>query len=144
MGWKLLVTYDTGDSFSHTYGVRDFVEGVWQDKAVAEENARAIEEHYKYYEAKDRTYFWNAAHKKEAEAIISKAEAEAWWHTKEDDWYKQRHCMFLKLDDGTLYLHSNSWCGYFESFTSVEVVDEDDNEGESWGRTVRDDEGEDY
>src|SRR5688500_11826934 len=142
MGWKILVTYDTGDSFSHTCGVKTFVEGVWKDKAVAEENAKAIEEHYRYYEAKDRTYFYSAAQKTEANKIISNAERQAWWFNngKDGDWYTTRHTMLLKLDDGKLYQHQNSWCGYFESFTSVEVVDEDDNEGEDWGRTVRDDE----
>ncbi|NTW90750.1 MAG: hypothetical protein HGA35_02255 [Erysipelotrichaceae bacterium] len=122
--YTIKITYDTGDSFNRYDGETEMV-GKWKSKELATENAKRLAEHYDIYKRCSSNHWGDdCLTEKEAIDIIKTKEwcpiIEEKSHSRE---YLMLHSIMLKLDDGSAFQFGTStWCGYFESLVSIEVV----------------------
>jgi hypothetical protein len=106
-------SYQTGDSF-HTEDRRDTLEYEWHDYDIAKEALTRINEHYKWYEGKERSY---APKVKKPKWHKINTESMKWFH--EDSMH---NLINLRMDDGQEVQFWPPWCGYFESLYGAEIV----------------------
>jgi hypothetical protein len=131
MNYKILITYDTGNSFGREYDKEDFLtsyerKGVltWNNLDIVKENLKRIKEHYiGYLDVKHlgRLYF----DKKELKRKEESNKKERWYPRNlrygEDLW----HLEISLLDDNSEPFNASSfWTGYFETLTCAEVYTE--------------------
>lgn len=121
--FRLIVNYDTGDSFTQQMGMIETV-GVWKSEELAIQNAARIAEHYKIYHAANDQWGRDAISESEALKLIKTKE----WcpvikgEDREREDYLLMHSLNLQLDNGSWQRFSTStWCGYFERLNHVDV-----------------------
>ena len=113
--YKIQVCYQTGNSFN-SEEITEFIDGFsWEKEDVAKRNLKRIGEHYKLYMLFNKGY---DADKGQLDVEKKKAKKTDWF--VDDNWeYK----INVELDDGTFkQMSTGSWCGYFESLWSAELV----------------------
>lgn len=151
MSYRIKYTYDTGDSFSNTYGLEGYIECEFEDLQLAERNVQNIMEHYIMYQELNS---YNTRSKGSNQDILEKYQEKEWFckkvvpvvvldnkttmviSPKDCDKYRNKglvvdykydewacgYYLRLFLDgDKTIEYSTGSWCGYFESLVSVEI-----------------------
>lgn len=107
---KIIVNYDTGDSFGTSPNQEcDLVEE-WNNLDIAKENLKRIDEHNKAY---CKINGWSNYGKS------------SWKDYRNERWYCKDYPEFtirLLKDDGQEYNEHCTWCGYFESMNYAEIV----------------------
>lgn len=127
--YTIKITYDTGDSFNQYNGRTDTV-GEWKTRELAVENAKRLAEHYDIYKRCHSNHYGNdCLTEKEAIDVIKTKEwcpvIEEKSHSKD---FLMLHSVMLTLDSGDkMQFGTSTWCGYFESLVSIEVVSADQN-----------------
>ena len=117
MRYKIICTYNTGDSFSNETGCKVSLQYTWSNFEIAKENLTRIKEHYDFYNAIHHRHIWNDNRDSE---IIKDASEKDWYYVRDE--YNLDSSFKLKDDDGMFFVVSGGdWCGYFETLTSVEV-----------------------
>lgn len=111
--YKIIVNYDTGNSFTTSPGEQCECVHEWDDISIAKENLKRIVEHNKAVKKIDgwRTY--------------GKA---SWDDYKNERWYSKTypmHSVVLLTDDNTEYTESCEWVGYFENMNFCEIIPKD-------------------
>jgi hypothetical protein len=110
---KILINYNTGDSFHNEDNIESHLEMTWENLDVAKENLQRIKEHYKWYQDKENSHFsW----KNKGEKLAP-----------EPEWHKGMEYDFsikLKADNGNEMQMTAFWCGYFESLNSAEIIND--------------------
>lgn len=110
---KLKITYDTGDSFHHEYGVTGEVDLKWTKLEKAKKALKDIEAHYKWYMIMNKEWNVDKNDQKKATRIAEKA-----------GWYNRQYpqvSVLLEDDEGKRVNVSAFWCGYFETLVGVDV-----------------------
>lgn len=116
--YVLFVEYETGDSFGHEH-THEVVDYCWDNYDVVCDNAHAIAEHSRLYSDAEFGYL-------NKETIRNKCKGH-WWYVEPKPVLSGAtpeaidESIYLKLDDGRTVLYRCPWCGYFETFYSVEV-----------------------
>jgi hypothetical protein len=113
--YKIIVNYDSGDSFG-TYPNQE-CECIyeWDNLDIAKENLKRIAEHNK---AVQKLNGWRSYGKG------------SWDDYKNERWYckdRPQHGVVLLTDDNTEYDESCSWVGYFETMNHCQVVPNQDD-----------------
>jgi hypothetical protein len=123
MKYQIQYNYYSGDSLGSTDST-GILELEWKDLQVAKDNLKRIQEHWKYYDAKEEIQ--GAYHKrKETKEYINKIEQEQPdWYVKpdKDNKYFVHHCIILYTDDGKPWQFWCPWCGYFEGLYGAEII----------------------
>ena len=115
--FKILITYDTGNSFGTEEGLESYLDGEWKILETATENLNRIREHYEYYKAV-KNYHFSKREKDEAKKIIELAPKQRWYA---DNVEELIYSLKLVTDVGVEYQCSAFWCGYFEHLVSAEI-----------------------
>lgn len=123
MKYKIKYEYQTGGSF----GSEDsdgILELGWNDLDIAKQNLKRIQEHYKYYEAKERIRgSFNTKWYKDELSLIDLIEStKPDWFVEKNQYGYEHHCIKLYADNGNVWQISCPWCGYFERLYSVEII----------------------
>lgn len=111
--YKIVVNYDTGDSFNQYPGYESELVEEWDNLDIAKENLKRIEAHNAAYR---KIHGWGNYGKSRWENY----KHEEWYTNSSPDWN-----LMLKKDDGNLYNEHTSWTGYFESMNYVEIRPDD-------------------
>jgi len=149
MNYKILIEYQTGDSFGSN-DTKNYLDLEWNNLDIAKENLQYIQEHYELYKLVDG-YGWGMPKGETKESMIKKSSIKPWFvpkilykhieHkscidieifdklTEEQkkefeqifDQYYATHCINLKADNGKFMQMSCFWCGYFERLQSAEI-----------------------
>lgn len=141
MGYKIKITYSTGDSF-HTEDTFDYLDFSWEKMGVVKENLKRIEDHYKMnnsgddYSGKDadkyKTKDWfvyvpKPVHKTTGVSItekeMSKLAKEDWEYLP--DPFFAEHSINLKADNEMNIQINAFWIGYFERLISIKAEFDD-------------------
>lgn len=130
--YKIMITYDTGDSFHQENGVKKYVEEVsWKNVDEAEKSLKDIEEHYQYYMMMHKE--WNAG-KEDKEKDLRKAKRSKWAYLDPYSLsYEKKNkipselSMTVENDDGERIPISCFWCGCFESLVGGDVISEEND-----------------
>ena len=150
MKYKILIGYQTGDSFGHE-DTENYLELEWDNLDIAKENLQYIRDHYELYKLVDG-YGWDIPKGETKESLIKKSSTKDWFVPKtlykhiehkscigvetfdkltEDqkkefeqifDQYYATHIINLKADNGKFMQMSCFWCGYFEHLQSAEII----------------------
>lgn len=116
MTHRILINYDTGNSFHHDEDQEYLIEELsWERVDVAKANLIRIKEHYEYNQITENS--WRTT-KEEREAKIEECKSSRWWARE----YPQ---FTLRLKDDNMddvLVNAGTWCGYFEKLNSAEVV----------------------
>lgn len=78
--YRIKYNYDTGDSFTHDYGLEDYIELEFDEIEVAEKNLQRIQEHYELYQNVNER--WNQNRKKTSQELISECQNQDWFVKK--------------------------------------------------------------
>ncbi len=124
MNYKIKVVYQTGDTF-RSHETEDVLDFSWSNIDIAKKNLKHINEHYKLYMMIDKD--WNLG-REEQNVKILEASKKPWFYNKEKQYWKYQ--IGLEKDDGTIEFISTSWCGYFESLWSAEIIIEEDKDND--------------
>lgn len=123
--YTIEVSYRTGNSFG-SEDCEDTIGLCWEDKELAREALKVIQEHYKLYIEADSCNYMGFRDKSEIYAEVStkewfiKAKEEPFCKKSEYDWH---YFCVTKMDDGTYRnIPTNMWCGYFERLHSARVI----------------------
>lgn len=117
--YKIKVTYDTGSSFGHEYGLEAYLNYEWKDLDRAKESLKRIHDHYEAYVLIDRLKWLTETELSKKMGDIKKEP----WFTRGDSKYWKWNVTLLG-DDGPFVHSTGIWCGYFESLVGAEIVDE--------------------
>jgi hypothetical protein len=114
--YKIVVDYDTGDSFNQYPNQKCECVHTWENLDIAKENLKRIDAHYKAY--------------KEIKGWSSYGKP-TWDDYKNEKWHNGKsvdYTLLLLKDDGESYQEYANWLGYFErmNFASIECVEGDD------------------
>lgn len=116
--YRIQIDYYTGNSF----GSEDLIETlemVWTDLSVAKDNLARIAEHYRMYDEVERSYM----KKRSRDSVLSENKDKPWFvKSKRHGDYESLHQLYLITDDGTPFMMSAFWCGYFEGLYSAEII----------------------
>lgn len=107
--YKIIVNYDTGDSFGQYPDQETECIEEWNDLEAAKENLLRIQEHNRAYK---KINGWGHHGKGE------------WKDYNNERWYctnSPEFSIMLSKDDGTLYQECCGWVGYFETMNYAEV-----------------------
>src|SRR5689334_1307143 len=107
MKYKIKIFYQTGDSVSNE-DRETFMDGIWENEQIVEENIQRIEEHNNWYRYNNLYHYKNDKKIEEPE-----------WHKG-----KPENSVVFKTDDGTEYLQAAFWCGYFETLYGAEAIEQ--------------------
>lgn len=150
--WKIKYNYDSGDSFNTYNDIEGELELTWNNKEVAEQNLKRIEEHYKQYREVD-SFRRKTPHQDIFKKNLDKDWFVASWipiafttdinnyhvidEGKEEEWIKNGYSIshiidtmaaqnqiILYTDEGKPWQIWPLWCGYFESLNYVELVED--------------------
>ena len=110
--YVVLVVYSTGDSFSHTDGLRDYVE-IYRTREEAEETSRLIRQHYDFY----KDYPWLNECKATNYSYLGKRQQKF-----ADLVFGGNFTVKIKNGDGVEYKYHAPWMGYFEAIQEIEVI----------------------
>jgi hypothetical protein len=114
--YKIQVCYQTGDSFSSECITKLIAGFSWEKEEVVKKNLKRIESHYKLYMLHNKDY---NADQGQLDTEKKKARKTDWFIDNEYWEYN----INVELDDGTFTQMSvGSWCGYFESLWSAEII----------------------
>lgn len=113
--YKIIVDYDSGDSFGTYPGQQCECIHEWNNLDIAKENLKRIAEHNKVVQKLDgwRTYGKGS-----------------WDDYKNERWYSPngaKYTVVLLTDDNTPYEENCSWVGYFESMNYCHIVPKEDD-----------------
>lgn len=117
--YKIKISYQTGNSFG-SEDTEVTLDYGWEDVNVVTQNLKRIKEHYELY--KEMADEYHATF----EEMKSKYGKKDWFvedsrYTAELD-FVASHSLYLYLDDGSKFQYGCSWCGYFESLYSGEIL----------------------
>lgn len=101
--YKIEISYQTGDSFK-TEDAEQFIEYIWNDIKVVEQNLLRIKEHYEWYQDAQKRF--NTKNLVKPKFVHDK-----------HDW-----SLLLVMDDGQEVYYSCFWIGYFETLYAAKVV----------------------
>ena len=104
--YKIKIRYETGDSFG-TETCENYIDGEWKNLDIVHENAKRIKEHYRWY---------NSFHG--YPVVPGKAQV------KRPSWLldsMSENSIKLILDNGSEYIYSTFWCGYFETLYAITI-----------------------
>lgn len=116
------VHYETGSSFGseETCEILDYP---WNNVDIVRENLVAIEEHNNFVRSLESSY------RTRSEDLIKSAKQKWWFRNKDDDGGSRyissepyKYSMYLKKNDGTKFLQSVPWIGYFERYHRSEII----------------------
>jgi hypothetical protein len=113
MQYRILINYDTGDSFNQDPDNDRLLELVWSDLEIVKENCARIKEHYKYTNPTDYYLFG----KKEWKDHHEKAKKERWYRADYPD-----VSLILLTDDKKDFIQSSFWAGYFEKLNYIRII----------------------
>jgi len=54
---KILINYNTGDSFHDEDNIEEHLEMTWENLEIAKENLQRIKEHYKWYYDNEKSHW---------------------------------------------------------------------------------------
>lgn len=122
MAYKILIEYQTGDSF-HNEDTEDYLDVTWSDVTIAAENLERIQKHYKLYQELHRNYHGSFKEMK-------KKYGHEDWFVDDDSATVEKtflaaHSIHLYTDDGTRFRQNCFWCGYFEQLYGGSIKRED-------------------
>lgn len=146
MKYKIVASYQTGNSFGHEDTTCDVTEH--DDLTVAKENLLRIREHLKFFNQADNPrsrgkqrelfdahmnerWFVNSPklyHLEQDQAVDRMKKGKEADYGYRPDPYHAVHCLKLKLDNGEDFQLSAPWCGYFERLNALEIVLNDEDE----------------
>jgi len=115
--YRIKYNYNTGDSFNQYENQIDYLDGEYENLAIADENVKRILEHYKFYKNLNKHY--NS--QKENEKILEEAKKQRWYTKNRKGWGSENETIVLLADNGQEYQILAPWCGYFESLNSVQI-----------------------
>jgi hypothetical protein len=119
MKYQIIITYQTGDSFSSEERTSPL--GMeWTSLDRAKEALQAINEHYILYMLLNKS--WDAD-KDQQEAALAVARTKPWFNPPKskrdmDSWEFQ---LGVPSDSGSYEFISPFWCGHFESLWNAEI-----------------------
>ncbi len=125
--FRIKITYDTGSSFGHEYGLISRIDEIVFDSV--EKAEEAVQWIYEHYETK--TMLGGYAHsfyEEDREKAIAVRDKAPWYDNydyglnREGDYYTWMNQVRLKNEDGEFVTVRAFWCGHFESLVSAEVV----------------------
>ena len=119
--YVIRVFYETGDSFGRE-DRETILDYNWQKLETAEENLRRIEAQYRMYERMGRHYHGSAS------GIRADYGHEPWFADCDNESYAEfvmTHSVKLIMDDGTEFIHSCEWEGYFELLYGASVEEKE-------------------
>lgn len=127
MKYKIEYSYYTGSSFGSedSTGV---LELEWEDLQVAKNNLKRIQEHWKYYKAKNTaSSSYSKTWVKDELKIVSTIEKEEPdWLVKPDQKNSYNyHSIILYTDNGKPWQFWCPWCGYFEGLYGAKIINAD-------------------
>lgn len=128
MKYKIKYSYQTGDSFGNS-DEEAILELEWENIDIAKANLKRIEEHYKYYQAKEKSQEFNASkwYKEECEYVVKVESEKPDWLVIDSNRLLAYHSIKLFTDEGKPWQFWCPWCGYFETLYGAEIIpDESD------------------
>jgi ADP-dependent phosphofructokinase/glucokinase len=128
MGYKILISYQTGDSF-RSYDEEQYLETTWEDIDIAKENLQRIKEHYEWVQSHGRfsdgplpiPRFIKPRNKKDK--IVEHYKNPT--HTQIQ--FEYEYYIPIKLDDGTEEICCAFWNGYFQTLYRAKIVSTEDD-----------------
>jgi hypothetical protein len=121
MKYRIIINYNTGDSFSNVPNQEETLDGEWESLDVAKENLQSIKEHYMMNIELSR------ATPKKKEEILEKNSDKSWFCPRDGKLvWDSSYSLKLKMDNGNYWqISTGVWCGYFESLNSAKIVPDD-------------------
>lgn len=105
--YKIVIDYDTGDSFHTEEGLQQDIEMRWSNLDRAKESLERIKAHYAYYKWKEKDSRWMNTPE------VAKPE-----------WYLDNTYFSIPLvdDHGNQIPVGAFWCGYFERLNGAKIT----------------------
>lgn len=113
MKYRILINYDTGDSFNQDLDNDEYLALEWTNLDIVKENCSRIKEHYKYCNPDRYSYKTN----KQWKDYHDDAKSERWYRAE----YPETSLIILK-DDGSEFIQSSFYAGYFETLNYIKIV----------------------
>lgn len=123
MRYKIEYNYYTGNSFGSedSTGV---LELEWEDLQVVKDNLKRIQEHWKYYSAKEDLKSFYGRNKENLNIVENVEKSQPDWYVKPegDNDNHNHYCIILYTDNGKPWQFWCPWCGYFEGLYGAKII----------------------